>query len=181
MSGQQCLSTKLSFIFLINDLKTSARVLCRETHLTYVKIKFRSLILKIFRNVEGVLNGCQLQFLLFFFFLFYRILFIEILHLSQRVESIHETQAKTQLQDIHNKNKRFSPISYLIVCVRALKDARFKIKMQETYSCHKNILQSHWYRYHCKKKGGPNTQSKRISCYYNPNMFKSNKAKFSPV
>ena len=87
--GQRCLSANLRFIFSMNNLQRCACVLCREMRLIYVNINlnFTRWFLKIFRIVACVSNSCKVHV---FFLSFYIILFTEMLHVYQRVQSIHK-------------------------------------------------------------------------------------------
>ena len=57
------------------------------------------LIFKMFHNVAGVPKNCKLNnFFPFFHFFSGRIMYIEMLHVFQRVESIHKTKAGFSLE-----------------------------------------------------------------------------------
>ena len=98
LSGQQCLNAKLSFIFLMNNLQTTARVLYRDKAMNLCQyLSFTRYFFKLFCVITRVQNMCKLHFLKKFLFVclfcfVFRILSIEMLYVYQRVESIHETQ-----------------------------------------------------------------------------------------
>ena len=137
----------------LNNFK-SLRVSKPQVYLRSTLIKMRSLILKIFRNVARVPKNCKLDIFFSHFFLFFwnylhrlfklfkllaiRIVCVEVLHVFQRVESIHDTKAGFY------KRIEFTH-SFLMVFVQTAKNAwskkeKWDILLSETVCTGRSIV-----------------------------------------
>ena len=128
---------RLTYIMIsLNNFK-SLRASKPHFYLRSTLIKMRSLILRIFRNVARVPKNCKLDIFFSHFFLFFRnylhrlfkllairIVCLEVLHVFQRVESIHDTKAGFY------KRIEFTH-SYLMVFVQTAKNAWSKKKKRD--------------------------------------------------
>ena len=137
---------RLTYIMIsLNNFK-SLRASKPHFYLRLTLIKMRSLILRIFRNVARVPKNCKLDIFFSHFFLFFRnylhrlfkllairIVCLEVLHVLQRVESIHDTKAGFY------KRIEFTH-SYLMVFVQTAKNAWSK-KKKRGYIIVRNGLQ----------------------------------------
>ena len=95
-------------------------------------------------------------FFIFFLFFLIKIKRIEMLHVLQKVESIHETQPGFSLvdQNIHKRyyiniliflhkgfyKKIVNTHFYVVICIRTLKNARCKIKIQDPLKAQKRSV-----------------------------------------